>query len=154
MRFPKPGENVAEIIATFERPVETAERELDERLTRRDLPRPITFCELPSYTDNPHFFDLLLLGYQVYMATNAAEALAILNSRTRIDILFTDIIMPNGMNGIALAREARRLQPDIRVLLASGYTRDRVEAEEGMAFIAKPYQMPELAWQLEAMRER
>jgi DNA-binding response OmpR family regulator len=58
------------------------------------------------------------------------------------------------MNGIALAREARRLQPDIRVLLASGYTRDRVEAEEGMAFIAKPYQMPEPARQLEAMRER
>jgi CheY-like chemotaxis protein len=154
MRFPKPGENVAEIIATFERPVETAERELDERLTRRDLPRPITFCELPSYTDKPDFFDLAVARLSGLYGDECGRSPRHLNSRTRIDILFTDIIMPNGMNGIALAREARRLQPDIRVLLASGYTRDRVEAEEGMAFIAKPYQMPEPARQLEAMRER
>jgi DNA-binding LytR/AlgR family response regulator len=60
--------------------------------------------------------------------------------------------MPHGMNGIALAREARRLRPDIRVLLASGYSRDRAEADEDMDFIAKPYQMPELARQLEALK--
>jgi len=50
---------------------------------------------------------LRLLGYDVHTATNATEALAILNQGTPIDILFTDIVMPNGMNGIALAREAR-----------------------------------------------
>src|SRR6185312_5296199 len=61
---------------------------------------------------------LHLLGYEVHTATNAAEALAVLNQGTAIDILFTDIVMPHGMNGIALAREARRLRPDIRVLLA------------------------------------
>jgi len=56
--------------------------------------------------------------------------------------------MPNGMNGIALAREARRLRPDIRVLLASGYSRDRMDADDDMAFISKPYQMADLARQL------
>lgn len=62
--------------------------------------------------------------------------------------------MPNGMNGIDLAREARRLRPDIRVLLASGYSRERSGADEDMAFIAKPYQMPDLARHLEAIRIR
>lgn len=97
---------------------------------------------------------LRLLGYEVHTATNATEALVILNGDTPIDILFTDIVMPNGLNGIALAREARRLRPDIRVLLASGYSRDRMDAEPDMDFIAKPYQMPELARQLEALRTR
>ena len=95
---------------------------------------------------------LRLLGYEVHTATNAAEAIAILKTGTPIDILFTDIVMPNGMNGIELAREARRLRPGIRVLLASGYSRERSTADEDMAFIAKPYQMPELARYLEAIR--
>jgi DNA-binding response OmpR family regulator len=60
--------------------------------------------------------------------------------------------MPHGMNGIALAREARRLRPEIRVLLASGYSRDRMDADEDMAFISKPYQMADLAHQLEAIK--
>ncbi len=51
MRFPKPGEN----LAAFEHPVETAQRKLDAREMRRNLPRLIVFCELPSYTDKPHF---------------------------------------------------------------------------------------------------
>ena len=97
---------------------------------------------------------LRLLGYELYTATNAAEALAILNRGTPIDILFTDIVMPNGINGIALAREARRLRPNLRVLLASGYSRERMEADEDMAFIAKPYRMPELAQHLQAIKAR
>jgi PAS domain S-box-containing protein len=97
---------------------------------------------------------LELLGYEVHTARDATEALALLNRGTPIDILFTDIVMPNGMNGIALAREARRIRPGIRVLLASGYSRERAEAGEDMAFIAKPYQMSELAQQLEALKAR
>ncbi len=97
---------------------------------------------------------LRLLGYEVYTATNATEALAILKQGTPIDILFTDIVMPYSMNGIALAREARRLQPGIRVLLASGYSRDRMDAAEDMAFMSKPYQMAELARHLEALKAR
>ncbi|MGE3282607.1 MAG: PAS domain S-box protein [Alphaproteobacteria bacterium] len=95
---------------------------------------------------------LRLLGYDVHTATNATEALAILNQGTPIDILFTDIVMPNGMNGIALAREARRLRPEIRVLIASGYSRDRMDADDDMAFISKPYQMADLARQLEVIK--
>jgi CheY-like chemotaxis protein len=96
---------------------------------------------------------LRLLGYEVYTATNATEALAILKQGTPIDILFTDIVMPNGINGIALAREARRILPEIKILLASGYSADRMDAGDDMAFISKPYQMPELARHLEALRK-
>jgi hypothetical protein len=53
-----------------------------------------------------------------------------------------------------IAREARRLRPEIRVLLASGYSRDRVDADEDMAFISKPYQMSELARQLAEIKSR
>jgi CheY-like chemotaxis protein len=97
---------------------------------------------------------LRLFGYEVYTAANATEALTILKRGTPIDILFTDIVMPNGMNGIALAREARRLRPDIGVLLASGYSSERLAADDDMGFIAKPYLMPDLARHLEAVRTR
>ena len=56
-RFPKPGENVAEIIAAFQHPVQTAQRGLDEREMRRNL-RASTFCELPSDAGETAFFGL------------------------------------------------------------------------------------------------
>src|SRR5207245_5034454 len=89
------------------------------------------------------------LGYKVYSAGNAPDALTILQRDAPIDILFTDVVMPRGMNGVELAREARRLRPTLRVLLASGYARDVLRSSgalgEETAFIAKPYQLPELA---------
>jgi CheY-like chemotaxis protein len=94
---------------------------------------------------------LRALGYEVYSAANASEAMTILRRDTPIDVLFTDIVMPNGMNGIELARKAKQLRPGIRVLLASGYSRPGHEIEADAKFISKPYQIPELARQLDAM---
>ena len=94
---------------------------------------------------------LRALGYEVYSAANASEAMTILRRDTPIDVLFTDIVMPNGMDGLELARKAKQLRPGIRVLLASGYSRPGYEIEPDAKFILKPYQMPELARQLEAM---
>ncbi|MBV9826269.1 MAG: hypothetical protein JO001_11410 [Alphaproteobacteria bacterium] len=68
---------------------------------------------------------LRLLGYEVLTAPNATEALAILKQDTAINILFTDIVMPNGMNGIALARGSAQATagaphpPGIRVFTGS-----------------------------------
>jgi PAS domain S-box-containing protein len=97
---------------------------------------------------------LRALGYEVYSAANASEALTILQRGTPVDVLFSDIVMPGGMNGVELAREARRLRPGISVLLASGYSRPGIQPEEGTNFIPKPYQMPELARRLEALLPR
>jgi len=81
------------------------------------------------------------LGYQVLQAANAAEALTFLQQNDRtIHLLLSDVIMPK-MNGKALAQEATRIRPDIRIILMSGYP-DRIIAATEMppngAFLFKP----------------
>jgi signal transduction histidine kinase/CheY-like chemotaxis protein len=86
---------------------------------------------------------LRLAGYEVHSAASAAEALAILKQKITIHVLFSDIVMPE-MNGVELAREARRLRPDLRVLLSSGYSREMRKAQKEGDFIPKPYRVPDL----------
>jgi signal transduction histidine kinase len=95
------------------------------------------------------------LGYQTLVAHDAAQALAILAESDRhIDILFSDVVMPGGMNGAQLAVEARRLRPSLKVLLTSGYTADALSHEHGVlddsgtALLRKPYRAEDLAAQL------
>jgi len=66
-------------------------------------------------------------------------------------VLFTDIVMPHGMNGVELAQEARRLRPGLRVLLSSGYSWPGLQPDQEAVFIAKPYKIPELARRLETL---
>jgi len=95
------------------------------------------------------------LGYQTLVAHDAAEALVLLGGlERRIDILFSDVVMPGGMNGVQLAVEARRLRPALKVLLTSGYTADALSDEHGVIDVAgttllrKPYRSEDLAAQL------
>jgi signal transduction histidine kinase len=92
------------------------------------------------------------LGYRVLVAHNGREALAIVKGNSEIDILFSDIVMPGGINGAELAAEARRLRPSIKVLLTSGYTGAVLAGEHGlsadMPVLGKPYRRDELAAQL------
>jgi signal transduction histidine kinase/CheY-like chemotaxis protein len=89
------------------------------------------------------------LGYSVLTATNAAEALDILRTAERLDVLFSDVIMPGGMNGAQLAVEARRIRPDLKVLLTSGYTAEALAHEHGLPggllVLGKPYRHEDLA---------
>jgi signal transduction histidine kinase/ActR/RegA family two-component response regulator len=89
------------------------------------------------------------LGYTVLTAGNALDALNILRRGDHIDILFSDVIMPGGMNGAQLAVEARRIRPDIKVLLTSGYTAEALTKEHGMPenveVLEKPYRHDDLA---------
>jgi PAS domain S-box-containing protein len=61
------------------------------------------------------------LGYQVHEADSAASALKVLSGDQKIDLLFTDVVMPGGMNGIDLAGRALELRTGLKVLFASGY---------------------------------
>ncbi|HWE44842.1 MAG TPA: MASE4 domain-containing protein [Caulobacteraceae bacterium] len=92
---------------------------------------------------------LLDLGYRVLVASNADEALEILRPRSRrIDMLFSDVVMPGGMNGVQLAVEARRLRRGLKVLLTSGYAGSVLKSHDIPAdteMLAKPYPREELA---------
>jgi PAS domain S-box-containing protein len=87
------------------------------------------------------------MGYDVLSANNAKDALDILKRSADIDILFSDVVMP-GLSGVDLAREARKLQPGIKVLLASGYPVPALSAENTSIrefdVIDKPYRMAEI----------
>jgi PAS domain S-box-containing protein len=89
------------------------------------------------------------LGFTTYAASNAAEALAILESGVEIDLLFTDIIMPGGMNGRQLAEEVTRRYPAIAVLYTSGYTENAIvhqgRLDPGVMLLSKPYRRSDLA---------
>jgi CheY-like chemotaxis protein len=91
------------------------------------------------------------LGYQVLTAADARAALAIIDGETRIDILFSDVVMPGGMNGAQLAVEARRLRPALKVLLTSGYAGGALGDQRGaenVPMLAKPYRREDLAQQI------
>ncbi len=92
---------------------------------------------------------LLSLGYQSRIAENAAQALTILSEDQSIDILFSDVVMPGGMNGYELAQKATQLRPDLKVLLTSGFTSKTI-AHNGLArfsshLLGKPYRKMDLA---------
>ena len=82
-------------------------------------------------------------------AENAAVALAYLASDTSFDLLFTDIIMPGGMNGRELAEAITRQRPGVSVLYTSGYTENAIvhhgRLDSGVLLLAKPYRKSELA---------
>jgi PAS domain S-box-containing protein len=89
------------------------------------------------------------LGYRAIGATNGPSALAALEHAGHIDVLFTDMIMPEGMSGPELARQARNLRPDLKVVYTSGYTENAVPADragnEDITLIRKPYSQDDLA---------
>jgi PAS domain S-box-containing protein len=89
------------------------------------------------------------LGYATLEASNAAEALKIIENGAAVDLLFTDVIMPGGMNGRQLVDEALKRRPSLKTLFTSGYTENAIlhhgRLDEGVLLLAKPYRKPELA---------
>jgi CheY-like chemotaxis protein len=82
-------------------------------------------------------------GYRVLAAGNGSDALRVLAGEPAIDLLFTDIVMP-GLDGIALARQAVALRPELKVIYASGYAAcGLLDAAEPL--LAKPYRPAQLA---------
>jgi CheY-like chemotaxis protein len=97
---------------------------------------------------------LTAFGYRVHCARNGAEAIEIFRSGQEFDLLFSDVVMPNGMNGVELAREARRLNKGIKILLTSGYAGDvleRHQAVDEFPIIDKPFHLADLARRLRSI---
>jgi PAS domain S-box-containing protein len=89
------------------------------------------------------------LGYKTIAASDGRTAMAVVERGDPFDLLFTDVIMPGGMSGRALAEAVSRRRPNIKVLYTSGYTDSAVvhhgRLDEGVLLLTKPYRKPQLA---------
>ena len=86
--------------------------------------------------------DMRDADFHVFEASNAVEALALLEAHPEIDTLFTDIDMPGSMDGLALAKAVRELRPDVMILLTSGYLRVALyDLPDQFPFFSKPYEI-------------
>jgi signal transduction histidine kinase len=90
------------------------------------------------------------LKYKVLVARNAREALEYLRRPDRIDVMFSDVVMPGGMNGAQLAAAARQMRPALKILLTSGYVGapGGQDIAQDLPVLTKPYRRDELARQL------
>ena len=100
--------------------------------------------------DNPEVQEaagmlLKQLGYRVFHAESATVALEFLASGEAVDLVFTDIVMPGELDGVALARRVKEEYPDTAVLLTTGYAKAADLVEVAFPILRKPYQLPTLA---------
>jgi signal transduction histidine kinase len=92
---------------------------------------------------------LASLGYATLAAANGNAALALVEADTQFDLLFTDVIMPGGLNGRQLADEIGRRRPGLKVLFTTGYAENAIvhhgRLDPGVTVLTKPYRKAELA---------
>jgi PAS domain S-box-containing protein len=104
--------------------------------------------------DDPLVMDLATelfhaMGYEVLSAGDGPEALRVLERDDAIGVMFSDVMMPNGMTGVELARTVRERYPDIKIILASGYPLPALRNEQqglgDFVLLSKPYRLADLA---------
>ena len=100
---------------------------------------------------------LASLGYTPLVAADGAAALQLADAGAAFDLLFTDVIMPGGLNGRQLAEEIGRRRPGTKVLYTSGYTENAIvhhgRLDPGVALLAKPYRKTDLARKIREVLE-
>jgi PAS domain S-box-containing protein len=88
------------------------------------------------------------MGYRILQAGDGRIALAILGQPGEVDLLFTDLVMPNGVSGQDLLRMAREIRPGLKAIFTSGYSeqfiRGREETDRGVPLLPKPYRRQKL----------
>ena len=133
--FPRVGPSRQSVVPASHRPAAPAGSETILIVEDHDMVRGYVEGELKA------------LGYRVIVTPNAPAALAILRGPEKIDLLFTDVVMPGGMFGTELAKEAARLRPHLKILLTSGHTEHPVDAVDGreIRILNKPYRRHDLA---------
>ena len=89
------------------------------------------------------------LGYRVIEAHDGPSALSLLERQLKVDLLFTDVVLPGGMTGAQVAAQARGIKPDLKVLFTTGYARDAIvhhgRLDAGVHLITKPFNVSDLA---------
>ncbi|HYG26808.1 MAG TPA: ATP-binding protein [Caulobacteraceae bacterium] len=89
------------------------------------------------------------LGYRVLEAHDGPSALRLLERQARVDLLFTDVVLPGGMTGAVVAAAAKELRPDLKVLFTTGYARNAIihhgRLDRGVQLLTKPFAAADLA---------
>jgi CheY-like chemotaxis protein len=130
-------------------PVRDASEEDEVALSGRD--RTILLVEDDAGVRAVTAAMLKELQFNVIEADNGARALDIVDRESEIDLLFTDIVMPGGMNGFELGRLARERRPQLPVLYATGYSASYAAPEKGADMLAKPYRETDLLLKLRGL---
>ncbi|MCB4380022.1 response regulator, partial [Synechococcus sp. MU1644] len=139
-------------------PASTPQTSGEDRMGN-DLPRGTGQVVL-VVEDNPHVRKLSVarirdLGYQTLEATSGDDAYALLGTGLRVDVLFSDLVMPGSLNGYDLAAKVRAEHPHVKILLTSGYASDVVTGKMGATgeyrILHKPYRHSDLAERLQAL---
>jgi PAS domain S-box-containing protein len=98
------------------------------------------------------------LGYRVLEASDGPTALKLLETDTPVDLLFTDVVLPNGMDGRRLAEAACRLRPQLKVLFTTGYSRNAIvhngRLDPGVQLVSKPFTFEALAAKVRLVLDR
>jgi PAS domain S-box-containing protein len=89
------------------------------------------------------------LGYHVLEAHDGPAALRLLDQQARVDVLFTDVVLPGGMTGAQVAAQARAMRPSLKVLFTTGYARNAIihhgRLDRGVHLLTKPFSYNDLA---------
>ena len=89
------------------------------------------------------------LGYRVIEAHDGPSALRLLERQPRVDLLFTDVVLPGGLTGAQVAAQAKVVRPALKVLFTTGYARNAIihhgRLDKGVQLIVKPFSFNELA---------
>ncbi|WP_161988997.1 hybrid sensor histidine kinase/response regulator [Sphingomonas glacialis] len=134
--------------------------EIEEASTRRDSAHGQTVLIVDDEATIRHLVDEVLedLGYTVIGAADGAAGLKVLQSGARIELLITDVGLPNGMNGRQVADAARSLRPNLKVLFITGYAENAAvgngHLEPGMELLTKPFTMEALGIKVGEMLRR
>jgi CheY-like chemotaxis protein len=88
---------------------------------------------------------LTAAGYEVLEASNADEAIALLEHDDRVRLIFTDVDMPGSMDGLRLAAAVANRWPPVRIIVASGHRVVEItDIPDGSVFFSKPYRFPDI----------
>jgi PAS domain S-box-containing protein len=125
---------------------------VDERpVTRGTIHTVVLIVEDDARVRETTADSALELGYTVLVARDVAHALELVKTEPRIDLLFTDVVMPE-LSGRVLAERAQAQRPDLKVLFTTGYTRNAVVhngvLDSGLALLPKPFTLQQLAAKL------
>lgn len=113
--------------------------------------------------DEPDLLEILVeqlqnLDYQVLAASDATSAMAIVQNNDQIELLLTDVILPGGMNGEAIAQALKQQIPGLKVLYMSGYTKDAMiqkgRLDQGVQLLRKPFSHKDLAQAIRAVLDQ